>query len=41
VQEELGEVPYAGFNTYGQIAQSAGQFSGFHNCTAVVCVLPR
>jgi hypothetical protein len=41
VQETLGEVPYAGFNTYGQIAQSAGQFSGFHNCTAVVCVLPR
>ncbi len=41
VQAELGDVPYAGFNTYGQIAQAAGQFSGFHNCTAVVCVLPR
>jgi hypothetical protein len=41
VQAELGEVPFAGFNTYGQIAQSEGQFSGFHNCTAVVCVLPR
>jgi len=41
VQGELGSVPFAGFNTYGQIAQSEGQFSGFHNCTAVVCVLPR
>jgi hypothetical protein len=41
VQGALGPVPFAGFNTYGQIAQSEGQFNGFHNCTAVVCVLPR
>jgi hypothetical protein len=41
VQDALGEVPFAGFNTYGQIAQAEGQFNGFHNCTAVVCVLPR
>ncbi|HEX6374064.1 MAG TPA: FIST N-terminal domain-containing protein [Longimicrobium sp.] len=41
VQGELGAVPFAGFNTYGQIAQSEGQFNGFHNCTAVVCVIPR
>lgn len=41
VQDALGPVPFAGFNTYGQIAQSEGQFNGFHNCTAVVCVLPR
>lgn len=41
VQEALGPVPFAGFNTYGQIAQAEGQFSGFHNCTAVVVVLPR
>ena len=40
VQRQLGDVPFAGFNTYGQIAQAEGQFSGFHNCTAVVCVLP-
>lgn len=31
---------FAGCNTYGQIARAEGQFSGFHNCTAVVCVLP-
>jgi hypothetical protein len=41
VQRELGDVPMAGFNTYGQIAQAEGQFSGFHNCTAVVCTIPR
>lgn len=31
---------FVGCNTYGQIARAEGQFSGFHNCTAVVCVLP-
>ena len=40
VSSELGDVPFAGFNSYGQIVRSDGQFSGFHNCTAVVCVLP-
>jgi hypothetical protein len=32
---------FVGCNTYGQIARAQGQFSGFHNCTAVVCVLPE
>lgn len=40
VRAELGDVPFAGCNTYGQIAQAEGRFSGFHNCTAVICVLP-
>lgn len=40
VKEVLGPVPLAGCNTYGQVARSEGQFNGFHNCTAVVCVLP-
>ncbi|MDQ3698392.1 MAG: FIST C-terminal domain-containing protein [Gemmatimonadota bacterium] len=39
--KELGTASYAGFNTYGQIARAEGQFSGFHNCTAVVCVIPE
>lgn len=30
----------AGCNSYGQIARVEGQFNGFHNCTAVVCVIP-
>ncbi len=38
VADELGSVPFAGYNTYGQIVRAEGQFSGFHNCTAVVCV---
>lgn len=40
LQTSLGEAKYAGCNTYGQIASAPGQFSGFHNCTAVVCVIP-
>jgi hypothetical protein len=40
VREVLGGLPFAGFNSYGQIVRAEGQFSGFHNCTAVVCVLP-
>ncbi len=41
VSKVLGEAPYAGCNTYGQIARVEGQFSGFHNCTAVVCAIPE
>ena len=32
-------VPFAGFNTHGQVARADGEFSGFHNCTAVVCLI--
>ena len=40
VGAELDNVPFAGFNSHGQIVRAEGQFSGFHNCTAVVCVIP-
>ncbi|MDB6006542.1 MAG: hypothetical protein JWR15_3529 [Prosthecobacter sp.] len=40
LREVLGEIEYGGCNTYGQVARAEGQFSGFHNCTAVVCILP-
>jgi hypothetical protein len=40
VQARLGGVDLMGCNTHGQIARAEGQFGGFHNCTAVVCVLP-
>lgn len=40
VRDALGGLPYMGFNSYGQIARAEGQFGGFHNCTAVVAVLP-
>lgn len=36
----LGGAGLIGCNTYGQIARAEGQFGGFHNCTAVVMVLP-
>lgn len=41
LKNAIGNVKYAGFNTYGQIARVDGQFSGFHNATAVVCLLPK
>ncbi|MBA3557475.1 MAG: FIST C-terminal domain-containing protein [Gemmatimonadaceae bacterium] len=41
VARELRDAPFAGFNSYGQIVRAEGQFSGFHNCTAVVCVFPE
>jgi len=34
----LHPAAFIGCNTYGQIARAPGQFEGFHNCTAVVCV---
>jgi hypothetical protein len=37
----LGNTLYVGCNTYGQISRVDGQFNGFHNCTAVVCVIPE
>lgn len=41
LQELVQPARYIGFNSYGQIARAEGQFSGFHNCTAVVVVLPE
>ena len=40
VARTLGGAQFIGCNTYGQIARGDGQFSGFHNCTAVLLVLP-
>lgn len=40
VARMLGGADLVGCNTYGQIARADGQFGGFHNCTAVVMVLP-
>ncbi len=41
VAEVLGSENFAGCDTYGQIARAEGQFSGFHNCTAIVCAFPQ
>jgi hypothetical protein len=41
VWDRLGGAQLMGCNTHGQIARAEGQFEGFHNCTAVVAVLPE
>jgi hypothetical protein len=40
VRDQLAGADLLGCNTHGQIARAEGQFEGFHNCTAVVAVLP-
>jgi hypothetical protein len=40
VAKVLAGAPFVGCNSYGQIARADRQFSGFHNCTAVVLTLP-
>jgi methyl-accepting chemotaxis protein len=41
ISEELGNVPVAGFETYGEIALDVGDMSGFHNTTSVVLAFPE
>ncbi|MEW6055050.1 MAG: FIST N-terminal domain-containing protein [Bdellovibrionota bacterium] len=42
VRQALGaETMLVGFNTYGQVARIAGQFTDFHNSTGVVCLIPE
>lgn len=38
IGDEIGGAPLCGFETYGEIALSAGDLSGFHNTTSVVLV---
>ncbi len=39
--EALGNAPLAGFESYGEVALDAGDFSGFHNTTTVVLAFPK
>lgn len=39
IDGELG-LPFAGFETYGETCMGPGEFSGFHNNTTVVLLLP-
>jgi len=41
VREVFGDVPMAGFLTYGEIARYHGRLEGWHNTTAVVVAIPR
>jgi len=40
VASVFGEVPVAGFLTYGEIARYGGKLDGWHNTTAVVVAIP-
>jgi methyl-accepting chemotaxis protein len=41
IGEVLDGAPLAGFETYGEVALSAGAMSAFHNTTSVVLAFPR
>lgn len=40
VRSVFGDVPIAGFLTYGEIARRPGHLDGWHNATAVVAAIP-
>lgn len=40
VRSVLGDVPVAGFLTYGEIARYSGKLDGWHNTTAVILAIP-
>jgi len=40
VRRVFGDVPVAGFLTYGEIARYGGKLDGWHNTTAVVVAIP-
>jgi hypothetical protein len=41
VRSVFGDVPTAGFLTYGEIARYRGRLDGWHNATAVVVAIPQ
>jgi len=41
VRSVFGDVPVAGFLTYGEIARYRGRLEGWHNATAVVAAIPE
>lgn len=41
ITKVVGAVPVVGWETYGEIAMTQNQASGFHNSTSVVAVLPQ
>jgi hypothetical protein len=40
IRSVFGDVPIAGFLTYGEIARHPGRLDGWHNATAVVVAIP-
>ncbi len=40
MDEELGDTPLVGLETYGELCMQQGETSGFHNTTSVMMLLP-
>ncbi len=40
MRAEMPGIPFIGFETYGEICMNANEFSGFHNTTSVVMLIP-
>lgn len=40
IQKVIKTASYIGYNSYGQIARTEGQYYGFMNCTPTVCIIP-
>ncbi len=40
IKAEIGDIPLIGFETYGEICRREGEFSGLHNTTTVVTIIP-
>jgi hypothetical protein len=40
IQHALGDAPFVGCNSYGQLARVSGEFTGLMDATALVCLIP-
>lgn len=41
MKDVVGDIPILGFETYGEICMDPSSFSGFHNTTSVVALIPE
>lgn len=41
MKQALGDVPFIGCNSYGQLARVSGEFTGLMDATALVCLIPE
>lgn len=41
MKDVLGDIPILGLETYGEICMDPSSFSGFHNTTSVVALIPK
>lgn len=41
IKKVLGDIPFLGFETYGEVAMELNQLSGFHSATTVIMLIPE